>query len=163
MNTKVVFSVCLAILLYTKCVAQESFPSLNIKSVSGEIKNLNDLVESSKDTMLVMAFWATWCIPCINELESINEVYKEKQSEKPFRFIAVSVDDSRTSQRVKPFTIGKGWNFDVLLDINSDLKRALNITDVPHTIIFKDRKIVYRHTGYLIGEEENLFEEIKKL
>jgi thiol-disulfide isomerase/thioredoxin len=163
MIKKVVFSVSLIFLFNFICAAQESFPSLNIKSVSGKLLNVNDLVESSKDTMLVMAFWATWCIPCINELESINEVYKEKQAERPFKFIAVSVDDSRTSQRVKPFITGKGWGFDVLIDINSDLKRALNITDVPHTIIFKDGKIVYRHTGYLIGEEENLFEEIKKL
>lgn len=149
--------------LHVTALCQESFSSINIKNVSGKTLSFNDLVLSSKDTLVVMAFWATWCIPCINELENINEVYREKQSEKPFIFIAVSVDDSRTSQRVKPFIRGKGWEFDVLMDVNSDLKRALNITDVPHTVIFKDGKIVYRHTGYINGEEDNLFEEIKKL
>lgn len=158
------FSIILLFLcsLHLDSFCQESFPSISIKSVSGKSINLNELVESSKDKMVVLAFWATWCIPCINELENINDVYKEKQEEKPFTFIAVSVDDSRTSQRVKPFIKGKGWDFEVLIDLNSDLKRALNITDVPHTLIFKDGKIVYRHTGYITGEEENLFEEIKK-
>jgi hypothetical protein len=50
-----------------------------------------------------------------------------------------------------------------MMDINSELKRYLNITDVPHVIILKDNKIVYRHTGYISGEEENLFEAIKGL
>jgi thioredoxin-like negative regulator of GroEL len=64
---------------------------------------------------------------------------------------------------VKPFVRGKGWKFDVFTDVNSELKRALNITDVPHVILFKNGKIVYRHTGYIAGEEENLFETIKNL
>jgi thiol-disulfide isomerase/thioredoxin len=143
--------------------SQESLPTVKLKSVSGKVVNLADVANSSKDTLIVVSFWATWCIPCITELENINEVYAEKQAIKPFKFIGVSVDDSRTSQRVKPFIKGKGWQFDVLLDVNSELKRALNVTDVPHVIIIKNGKIVYRHTGYIAGEEDNLFDNIKSL
>lgn len=142
---------------------QETFPSIQLKSVSGKTVEFDKLVKSSSDTILVISFWATWCIPCINELDNISDLYEEKQQIKPFKFMGVSIDDSRTSQRVKPFVKGKGWNFDVLMDINSDLKRALNITDVPQVIIFKNNKIVYRHTGYIVGEENNLFDEIQKL
>ena len=143
--------------------AQENFPSLKLKSVSGKTINFSELVASSKDTLVVLAFWATWCIPCVTELESINDEYEEKQAVKPFKFYGVSIDDSRTAQRVKPFIKGKGWKFEVLMDINSELKRALNITDVPHMIILKNNKIVYNHTGYIAGEEDNLFEIIKNL
>lgn len=155
----------LSLIVGNSCIAfsQENFPSVNLKSVSGKTVDFSTLAASSKDTMVVMSFWATWCIPCINELENINEVLEEKQKEKPFQFVAVSIDDSRTEKRVKPFIKGKGWRFDVLLDNNSELKRALNITDVPHVIIIKGGKIVYRHTGYIAGEEENLFETILKL
>ena len=113
--------------------------------------------------MVVLSFWATWCIPCITELESINDELEEKQKIRPFHFIGVSIDDSRTEKRVKPFIKGKGWTFEVLLDNNSELKRALNITDVPHVLILKDGKIAYRHTGYIAGEEDRLFETIKNL
>jgi thiol-disulfide isomerase/thioredoxin len=144
--------------------AQESnFSSIKLKSVSGKTIDFADLAASSKDTMVVLSFWATWCIPCITELEMINDEMEEKQAIRPFKFIGVSIDDSRTSQRVKPFIKGKGWKFEVLMDINSELKRALNITDVPHVLILKDNKIVYRHTGYIAGEEDNLFETIKNL
>jgi len=144
--------------------AQETnFTSIKLKSVSGKTIDFADLAASSKDTMVVVSFWATWCIPCVTELETINDELEEKQAIRPFKFIGVSIDDSRTSQRVKPFIKGKGWKFDVLMDINSELKRALNITDVPHVLILKDNKIAYRHTGYIAGEEDNLFETIKNL
>jgi len=152
-------------LMFTATVAfaQESFQSIKLKSTSGKTIDIAELAANSKDTMVVLSFWATWCIPCINELEMINDVFDEKQAIKPFKFYGVSVDDSRTAQRVKPFIKGKGWVFEVLMDINSELKRSLNITDVPHVIIIKDNKIVYRHTGYIAGEEDNLFEAIKNL
>ncbi len=143
--------------------AQESLPSVKLKAVSGRQIDFKDLVNESKDTVMVISFWATWCIPCISELDNINDAFEEKQAIKPFKFYGVAIDDSRTAQRVKPFVRGKGWKFDVFTDVNSELKRALNITDVPHVILFKNGKIVYRHTGYIAGEEENLFETIKNL
>jgi len=112
---------------------------------------------------LVISFWASWCVPCISELDNINDELESMQSIKKFSFFGVAIDDARTTKKVKSFVKGKGWNFDVLLDENSELKRALNITDVPHVLIIKNNKIVYQHTGYIAGEEDNLFEEIKKL
>lgn len=143
--------------------AQDNFPSVKIKSVTGKEIDFADLGVQSKDTMVVVSFWATWCIPCIAELDNINDELTTWQKAKPFKFIGVSIDDSRTATRVKPFIRGKGWQFDVLLDINSELKRAVNVTDVPHVIIIKNNQIVYRHTGYLVGQEEQLFEKIKSL
>ena len=146
-----------------KLNAQENLPSIKIKSISGKEINFSDFGVLSKDTIVVVSFWATWCIPCIAELDNINDELTTWQKAKPFKFIGVSIDDSRTATRVKPFIRGKGWQFDVLLDINSELKRAINVTDVPHVIIIKNNQIVYRHTGYLVGQEQQLFEKIKSL
>jgi peroxiredoxin len=143
--------------------AQSDFSSVKLKNMSGKTVDFSDLVNQSKDTMVVLSFWATWCVPCLTELDNINDVYEQKQALKPFKLIAISIDDTRTAKRVKPFIAGKGWRFDVLLDTNSDLKRELNITDVPHVVIMKNAKIVYQHTGYIAGEEDNLFEAIRTL
>jgi len=143
--------------------AQQDFPSVKLKNTAGKTIDFADLIREAKDTTLVFSFWATWCIPCITELDNISDEYKEKQSSMNFKFYGISIDDSRTTKRVKPFIQGKGWTFEVMMDVNSELKRALNITDVPHVLIIKDSKIVYRHTGYIAGEEDNLFDEIKKL
>ena len=163
MIKKIIASFAFLLLTINIAFSQESLPSIKLKSISGKSVNLADLAASTKDTAIVVSFWATWCIPCIVELEAINDTYSEKQAVKPFKFIGVSVDDSRTSQRVNPFIKGKGWQFDVLLDVNSELKRAINVTDVPHVVIIKNGKIVYRHTGYIAGEEDNLFEKIRTL
>lgn len=143
--------------------AQENFGGVQLKTMAGKEIDFSDIISNSKDTMVVVSFWATWCIPCIAELDNINDEYKEKQLVKPFKFIGIAIDDSRTAQRVKSFVKGKGWQFDVYQDINSELKRSLNITDVPNVLIIKNNKIVYRHTGYIAGEEDNLFEKIKTL
>jgi hypothetical protein len=74
---------------------------------------------------------------------------------------AVSIDDSRTSGRVKPFVKGRGWTFSIFQDINNDLKRALNIPNVPHTLVVKNGKVVYQHDGYLPGNEDELIEIVR--
>ena len=143
--------------------AQENFPAVTIKSASGKSVDFSKLIAASKDTTVVISFWATWCVPCITELDNINDQYAEWQKTTPFKFFAVSIDDSRTSQRVKPFVAGKGWLFDVYSDVNHDLKRALNINDVPHVLIIKNNKVQYQHIGYLAGHEDELFAKIKAL
>jgi len=75
---------------------------------------------------------------------------------------AISVDDSRTVKRVKPMVNGKGWEVEILLDTNSDLKKALGAPTVPVTFIIKNGEIVFRHSGYNPGAEDDLFEELKK-
>ena len=163
MHNKICYLVFAFILTANICFSQESFPTTKLKSVSGKEITLAEIAKLAKDTPVVVSFWATWCIPCVTELDNINEEFKDRQAVKPFKFIAVSIDDSRTAQRVKPFIKGKGWQFDVLMDINSDLKRALNVTDIPHLLIIKDNKVVYRHTGYISGQEDDLFNKIKSL
>ena len=54
----------------------------------------------------------------------------------------------------------KGW-IKILLDENHDLKRALNIVGIPHTIITKGSEIILRRVGYSPGEEAELYEFIK--
>lgn len=140
---------------------QNDLPDVKLRTLTGDEIRFNSF--GNNDTLLIVSLWATWCVPCIQELEAISEQYDERQKETPFKLIAVSIDDSRTTQRVRPFVKGKGWPFEIYLDVNSDLKRALNINDVPHVFIIKKGKIVYQHNGYVAGNEDELFEKIRTL
>jgi cytochrome c biogenesis protein CcmG/thiol:disulfide interchange protein DsbE len=142
-------------------LAQNELPDTRIRSLSGQAISFKSLGRG--DTAVIVSLWATWCVPCINELENINEQYSARQKETPFKIVAISIDDTRTSSRVRSFVKGKGWKFDIYLDENSDLKRALNINDVPHILIIKNGKIVYQHNGYVPGNEEELFEKLKSI
>ena len=77
--------------------------------------------------------------------------------------IAVSVDDSRTLKRVTPLVNGKGWTYNILLDSNQELKRALSITNVPFLIVVKNSEIKFVHNGYSEGSVEELYNELKTL
>lgn len=138
--------------------AQE-LPSLTLKDLDGNNTDLNTLVEG--ENVFVFSFWATWCVPCINELDAISEVYEDWQDETKVRLIAIATDDTRTKKRIRPMVNGKGWEYLVLYDDNQDLKRALNITTLPHTLVLKNQKIIHRRTGYNPGVEDELYEIIK--
>ena len=139
--------------------AQE-LPNITLKSLDGKSVTTQEI--SKSDNIKVLSFWATWCVPCINELDAISDVYEEWQEETNVEIIAISTDDSRTRKRVKPLVNGKGWDYEILIDENQDLKRALNITTLPHIVIIKNGEIVYRHSGYTPGGEDELFEVIKE-
>ncbi len=140
--------------------AAAQFPSVQLSNISGGTANPS-MFNRSDDIPVVIAFWATWCIPCINELTTVNDNLQKWKQEIPFELVAVSVDDSRTANRVQPFVNGKGWDFTVLSDKNQELKRALNISNVPYTVIVKNGKIIYRHSGFVDGDEALLFKTLK--
>jgi hypothetical protein len=58
---------------------------------------------------------------------------------------------------------GKGWDYQILLDTNGDFKRALNVNNVPHTFLINQKgEIIWQHSSYAPGDEEELYEIIKK-
>ncbi|MEX1384344.1 TlpA family protein disulfide reductase [Lutibacter sp.] len=140
--------------------SQNSLPILKLKSLDGTIVSTENL--SEKDEVLVILLWATWCVPCINELDAIQENYADWQEETNFKLIAISIDNARTSSRVKPLVNGKEWGYEILLDTNQDFKRAVNANTVPYVLIVKNNKIVYSHIGYTPGSEIDLYEKVKE-
>ena len=111
---------------------------------------------------MVISLWATWCVPCKNELDAIAEEYDDWVEDTGVTLYAVSIDDSRTAKRIKPMINGKDWEFEILLDENSDLKRAFGVSTVPFTVIIKQEVIVYKHTGYTPGYENELYDQLLK-
>ena len=144
----------------TNLSAQHKMPNIALKNLKGEIVNSN-LDFQKKDVVYVFSFWATWCAPCVQELDAISEVYGDWKSKLTVEVIAVSVDDARTEKRVKPLVNGKGWEYKVLLDVNQDFKRALSIVNIPYTIVVKNGLIVHIQNGYVPGIEEELFAKLK--
>ena len=150
----------IVILFFTLIVnTQNNIPNTQLKKLDGGTINLQDI--SKNNSLIVVSLWATWCLPCLNELDAINDVYSDWQEETNMILYAISVDDSKTVKRVKPLINGKDWDFEILLDTNNDLKRALGAATIPKTIIIKNGKIVYKHSGYTPGYEDELYENIK--
>ncbi|MBE9490650.1 MAG: TlpA family protein disulfide reductase [Bacteroidetes bacterium] len=155
---KIAFLFCL--FLTFNSFAQNEIPNIDVKKLDGSTINIKEA--TNKDHVIVVSLWATWCVPCIKELDAISDVYEDWQDETNVELIAISVDNSRTVKRVKTLVNGKGWEYNILLDTNNDLQRALGASTVPLTLVIKDNKIVFRHSGYSPGAEDELFEKIKE-
>ena len=149
------FILFIAITLFSSTLnAQQSIPNITLKTVNGVKVQSNEFLNEDKFT--IISFWATWCIPCINELDAINELYP-LWKDKNIDVVAISTDDARSKKRVRPLVSGKNWVFEIYSDTNQEFKRALNVGGIPHTIIAYGSKIIYRRIGYSPGEEKDLF------
>ncbi|MCX7954602.1 MAG: TlpA family protein disulfide reductase [Bacteroidales bacterium] len=139
-----------------------AIPDLELKTIDGKVFNVALINKYNK--IVILDFWATWCKPCILELNAISEVYEEWKKEFNVELIAVSVDDSKSVGRVLPFVKSKGWNFTVLYDTNGDFKRIMNVINIPHLFIIDGNgNIVYQHTTYSEGVENEIYRVLKKI
>lgn len=154
----------LAILLLTGCLgtAFAQLPSVKLKDINGKIVDTATLQNDGKP--FIISFFATWCKPCNRELKAIHEVYPDWQDETGVRVVAISIDEAQNAQKVKPMVDAAGWEYQVLLDPNSDFRRAMGVNMIPHVFIIDGNgKIAESRSGYTEGGEQHLIEKVREL
>lgn len=152
----------LVAVLAVAIAASAQLPSVRLKTIDGKTIDTSSINNDGKP--FVMSFFATWCKPCLRELKAIHEVYPDWQEETGMKLVAVSVDEAQNANKVKPMADAEGWEYEVLLDPNSELKRTLGIQNIPHVIIFDgEGNIVESRSGYTDGSEEHIIEKIREL
>lgn len=137
-------------------------PAVTLKTMNGTEVRTDTLSNGGKP--FIIDFFATWCKPCNRELDAINEVYEEWQEETGVKIFAVSIDHAQNINKVKPLVSNHGWEYDVLLDPNSEFLRAVGGQMIPYTLVVDAKgKIVYKHSGYTDGAETELIKKVREL
>ena len=155
---KLISSLFLFCLLF-EGIAQ--LPNIKLKDVKGNSVDVSKI--SNNGNPIIVSFWATWCKPCKAELNTIAEEFDDWVDETGVKLVAVSIDDARSASRVEPYINAMGWEYTVLMDPNGDMKRAMNVNNVPHTFLLNgDGKIVWDHNNYSPGDENELYHEVVK-
>ena len=141
---------------------QAQLPSVTLKTIDGKTVKTDTLSNDGKP--FIIDFFATWCKPCNRELDAISEVYEEWQEETGVKIFAVSIDQAQNINKVKPLVSNHNWEYDVLLDPNSDFLRAVGGQMIPYTLIVDAQgKVVYKHSGYTDGAETEIIEKVREL
>jgi len=160
MKTKRLFLLGLFAAMFACVNAQ--LPKVSLKDINGKPVQTDQLSNGGKP--FIIDFFATWCKPCNRELDAIAEVYEDWQKETGVKLIAVSIDQAQNINKVKPLVDNHGWEYEVLLDPNSDFKQALGIQMIPYVLIVDGKgNIVYKHNGYTDGAETELIEKVREL
>lgn len=155
-------SLSCVLLLASTLSAQSRIPSVTLQGLDG--KKVDTRTWSNDGKPMIINFWATWCAPCKRELSAISDKYPTWQKETGVKLIAVSIDDARSMARVSPYVNGQDWDYEFYLDPNGDLKRALNVNNIPHTFLVNGKgEIVWQHANYEPGDENELYKKVKEV
>lgn len=95
-------------------------------------------------TVMLLNFWATWCGPCVREMPAFPMLV-EKYGE-DLTLLAVNLGEAEES--VKRFLTGKGYEFPVALDQQSEIGNLYPSDGIPYTVLIgRDGKIASIHLG----------------
>ena len=163
-NMKKILFALFTLMLGTGLMAQNAKMPQNVTLKSLDGQSVQSSVIQNDGKPIIVSFWATWCKPCNRELNTIKDLYEEWQEETGVKIVAISIDDARSAARVKPHAEGNDWPYEIYLDQNSDLKRQMGVVNVPHTFLLNgEGEIVWQHTGYQDGNEEELIEQVRRV
>lgn len=134
-------------------------PDFSLKQLDGSTFKFSSVAGKQ---VVVIDFWATWCGPCTKMLKKLQEL-KDKYPD--VLVLAISVDDAHSMAKVTQYVKGRGFTFTVLRDPDNSLSRLVNPTlALPFTMVVdKKGDVAWTHTGYVPGNEKDLFEKVEAL
>ena len=98
-----------------------------------------------KGSIVVLDFWATWCVPCIAEIPTLNRL-QQKYGEKGVKVVGVALQSGEANE-VKPFVGSKGMKYTILIG-DDDQIYDLNVFAFPTTyLITRDLKVFRMYLG----------------
>jgi peroxiredoxin len=135
-------------------------PSFHLKDLKGKKIQIKDF----NGDVVVISFWATWCVPCKRELDDLAELYKE-HNDVGFKVLAIATDGPETFSAIRGVVKRHRWPFHILPDKEGEVTSILNPRGTVPYSIYVDRtgRIVYDHEGYSQGDKAKMFKQVKKL
>jgi len=136
-------------------------PDFTLRDLDGRNYNLSDRL--GKDVIL-LNFWATWCVPCGAEMPHLEQLYQANK-DKGFVVLGIAMDGPETISQVGSFARRYGLNFPVLLDEETRVVGVYNPKRTAPLNILIDRKgqISRIRNGYNAGDEKLVADDVASL
>ncbi|OGO30466.1 MAG: hypothetical protein A2Z16_02620 [Chloroflexi bacterium RBG_16_54_18] len=123
-------------------------PDFVLDDLSGNPVKLSDL----KGRLVVLNFWATWCIPCRTEMPEFQNIYRQKEPD----LVVLGINLEQSPGEIQDFITQLDITYPILLDEEGQVSRLYKVVQLPNTFfIDHDGIIRMRHIGFLSGEQFN--------
>lgn len=135
-------------------------PNFKLESISGEKVSLYEQLNKGP---VYLNFWAMWCVPCRAELKALQSIY-ETYKDRGISIITINIDSPRSSSKVKSFISGQKYTFPVLLDLNQEVFKKFNGTNLPYSLLIDRKgKIIKIRNSYLPNDERDIIKDIESV
>lgn len=114
-------------------------------------------LSSLRGKAVLLNAWATWCVPCLQELGGFESAYQRLRTQ-GLVVVAVSIDEGESDERVRQYVKGLKLHFPVWRDPANQIGRAFGIRGVPESfLIDREGRIAHHWRGPvdLAGDEAN--------
>ncbi len=147
----------LFLLLSLPASAAKSAPSFRGELLSGEKTSLEARLKPGR--VLLVSFWATWCVPCLQELATVKEKLA-KDPTIPLDVLTVNVDRENRSE--VPATIRQlGLEFPVLMDPSQDIfGKYQKGQTLPFSVLISSDKLIEQEFN---GYHDSMFDKIREV
>lgn len=125
----------------------------SVRDLNGQRVRLADL----RGKVVVLAFWATWCVPCRQELPHLDALQRARAKD-GLSLFAVSTDGPDTAAQVAALARRERWAMSVVHDVEGALTGRFNPRgENPFTVVIDRRgRVAWTHAGYNPGDERAL-------
>ena len=140
--------------------SQEGYmaPRFSLRNLKGNMEGLDDYLGK----VIVVNFWATWCVPCVKEMPSFESLYRRYRSQ-GLTLLAVSLDKG-DSTKVQEFADKYKLSFPILLDTEGVAEKLYPSFSIPFTyVVDKQGRVVARVDGAKNWESSETFEAVEHL
>lgn len=134
-------------------------PDFTAKDLQGNSVKLSEL----KGKIVVLDFWASWCVPCKKSMPHLIELYNEYK-DTSFTIIGVNVDTELKKLREFESDLNTDIPFTLIFDKDSEIPPLYEVEGMPTTVVINKEGIIkYKEVGYTTELKDKLDKIISEL
>ncbi|MCB9094786.1 MAG: redoxin domain-containing protein [Halobacteriovoraceae bacterium] len=135
---------------------EKIYQEIKLDLSSGDSVKLSSL----KEPIVVINFWASWCLPCLKEFDGLKSLTKTL-GENNVKIIGINIDTENPKEKLKETEEKYSLNFKSVLDPENKFLDKFILTHIPASIIYHKGKVIYFNEKFTDYTDKKIVKELK--